>query len=66
MNILVTDKEEGPKGWEMIPVQDEYVFYNPKKVSEEKITQLTEDYANGDMDEMYELAEFDTELDREE
>jgi hypothetical protein len=49
----------------MIPVQDEYVFYNPEKVSEEKIIQLTEDYANGDMDEMYELAEFDTELDRE-
>jgi hypothetical protein len=65
MDILVTDREEGPAGWEMIPVNDINVFYNPKTVKEGKIMQLTEDFANGDMDEMYKVADFDTELDRE-
>jgi len=65
MNIIVTDREEGPKGWKMIPVQDEYVYYNPEKISEGKIMQLIEDYSNGNMEEMYALAKFDTELDRE-
>jgi len=65
MNILVTDKEEGPQGWNMFPVEDEYVYYNPNKVSEEEMIRLLEDYRNGDMEEMYTLAKFDTELDRE-
>lgn len=65
MNIIVTDKEEGPKGWNMFPVEDEYVYYNPEKISEEKMIQMIEDYRNGDMEEMFTLAKFDTELDRE-
>jgi len=65
MNIIIKDTEEGPEGWEMIPLQDEYIYYNPQKISEDRMEQLVKDYANGDMDEMYALAQFDTELDRE-
>jgi len=65
MDILVTDKETGPQGWEMIPVDDVNVFYDPKTVDEAKITQMVEDFSNGDTDEMDEHADFDTPLDRE-
>ena len=65
MNIIIKDTEEGPEGWEMIPLDDEYIYYNPLKISEDKMEQLVKDYANGDMGEMYSLAQFDTELDRE-
>ena len=66
MDILVTDKEKGPEGWEMIPVDDVNVFYNPKTIDEAKIMQMIEDFANGDTEEMDENATFDTALDREE
>ena len=65
MDILVTDKETGPEGWEMIPVNDVNVFYDPTTVDEAKIAQMCEDFANGDTEEMDENAEFDTPLDRE-
>lgn len=65
MDILVTDKEEGPKGWVMIPVHDVNVFYNPQKVDEGKIMQMIDDFANGDSEEMDLHATFDTALDRE-
>jgi hypothetical protein len=66
MDILITDKEKGPVGWEMIPVDDVNVFYNPKTVDEATITQMVEDFANGDTESMDENATFDTPLDREE
>jgi len=65
MNILVTDKEEGPEGWTSIPVNDVNVFYDPKTTDEAVINRMTEDFANGDMDEMYENADFDLPTDRE-
>jgi hypothetical protein len=65
MDILVTDKEEGPEGWEMIPVHDVNVFYNPEKIDEAEIARMIEDFANGDTEEMEDKATFDTPLDRE-
>jgi hypothetical protein len=66
MDILVTDLEKGPEGWEMIPVDDVNVFYNPKSVDEGKIMEMVENFANGDTEEMDRHATFDTALDREE
>jgi hypothetical protein len=33
-HVLVTDAEAGPEGWELVPVQDLNVFYNPAKMDE--------------------------------
>jgi hypothetical protein len=63
--VLVTDKETGPKGWEMIPVQDLNVFYNPKAVDEADIIRIIEDFSNGAGKLMEKIAFFDTALDRE-
>ena len=65
MNILVTDKEEAPEGWLSIPVNDVNVHYDPKTTDEGEINRMVEDFANGEMDEMYENADFDLPTDRE-
>jgi hypothetical protein len=66
MIVLVTDKETGPKGWEMVPVNDVNVFYNPNKIKEGKMMQIISDFENGDTESMDEIADYDTPIDREE
>lgn len=63
--VLVTDRETGPKGWEMVPVQDLNVFYDPEAVDEADITRIIEDFSNGNGKLMDKIAFFDTALDRE-
>jgi hypothetical protein len=64
-SVLVTDRETGPSGWEIIPVQDLNVFYNPKVVDEADMIRMIEDFSNGSGKLMEKIAYFDTALDRE-
>jgi hypothetical protein len=64
-HVLVTDGEAGPKGWELVPVQDLNVFYNPAKMDEADMTKIIEDFENGEGEMMDKVAYFDTALDRE-
>jgi hypothetical protein len=64
-HVLVTDGEAGPEGWELVPVQDLNVFYNPAKMDEVEMTKIIEDFENGEGDMMEKVAYFDTALDRE-
>jgi hypothetical protein len=64
-HVLVTDGEAGPEGWELVPVQDLNVFYNPAKMDEADMTKIIEDFENGEGDMMEKVAYFDTALDRE-
>jgi hypothetical protein len=63
--VLVTDRDTGPEDWEMIPVQDLNVFYNPKAVDEADIVRIVEDFSNSSGKLMEKIAFFDTALDRE-
>jgi hypothetical protein len=47
-HVLVTDSDAGPEGWELVPVQDLNVFYNPAKMDEAKMAKIVEDFENGE------------------
>jgi len=64
MKVLVTDKKIGPKGWEVVPVNDVNVFYNPNKIKAGVIMQIISEFENGNIDSMDEIAEYDTPLTR--
>jgi hypothetical protein len=64
-HVLVTDGDAGPEGWELVPVQDLNVFYNPAKMDEAKMAAIIEDFENGEGDKMDKVAYFDTALERE-
>lgn len=63
--MLVTDSDNGPEGWELVPVQDLNVFYNPSKMDEAEMAKIIEDFENGEGKLMDKVAHFDTALDRE-
>jgi hypothetical protein len=63
--VLVTDKDTGPAGWQHIPVQDLNVFYDPAKMDEIEMIKIIDDFENGEVELMDEVAFFDTALDRE-
>jgi hypothetical protein len=63
-HVLVTDQDTGPEGWELMPMQDLNVFYNPCKFDEVDIIKLIDDFEN-DGELFYNVAHFDTALDRE-
>lgn len=64
-HVLVTDKDTGPEGWELVPVQDLNVFYNPSKMDEAEMANIIEDFESGEGELMDKVAHFDTALDRE-
>ena len=64
-HVLVTDNDTGPEGWELVPVQDLNVFYNPSKMDEAEMAKIIEDFENGEGKLMDKVAHFDTALDRE-
>jgi hypothetical protein len=64
-HVLVTDNETGPEGWELVPVQDLNVFYDPSKMDEAEMAKIIEDFENGEGKLMDKVAHFDTALDRE-
>lgn len=64
-HVLVTDNDAGPEGWELVPVQDLNVFYNPSKMDEAEMANIIEDFESGDGKLMDKVAHFDTALDRE-
>lgn len=64
-HVLVTDSDNGPEGWELVPVQDLNVFYNPSKMDEAEMAKIIEDFENGEGKLMDKVAHFDTALDRE-
>jgi hypothetical protein len=64
-HVLVTDNDAGPEGWELVPVQDLNVFYNPSKMDEAEMANIIEDFENGKGKLMDKVAHFDTALDRE-
>ena len=64
-HVLVTDSDAGPEGWELVPVQDLNVFYNPAKMDEAKMAKIVEDFENGEGEMMDKVAYFYTALDRE-
>jgi hypothetical protein len=64
-HVLVTDSDAGPEGWELVPVQDLNVFYDPAKMDEADMAKIIEDFENGEGKLMDKVAYFDTALDRE-
>jgi hypothetical protein len=64
-HVLVTDQDSEPEGWELVPVQDLNVFYNPAKMDEVDVTKIIEDFESGEGEMMSKAAYFDTALDRE-
>jgi hypothetical protein len=64
-SVLVTDKDSGPEGWELMPAEDLNVFYNPKKMDEIEMIRIVEDFVSGNGKLMDKIAYFDTALDRE-
>ena len=64
-HVLVTDNDTGPEGWELVPVQDLNVFYDPSKMDEAEMAKIIEDFENGEGKLMDKVAHFDTALDRE-
>ena len=63
--MLVTDNDTGPEEWELVPVQDLNVFYDPSKMDEAEMATNIEDFENGEGKFMDKVAHFDTALDRE-
>ena len=64
-HVLVTDNDSGPEGWELVPVQDLNVFYDPSKMDEAQMEKIIDDFENGEGKLMDKVAHFDTALDRE-
>jgi hypothetical protein len=62
MNILVTDKDAGPSGWEVVPMDDVNVFFDPQKVDEEIVAGLVSMAMNGDMKPLQRAADYDLTL----
>jgi hypothetical protein len=59
MNILVTDKDEGPAGWDVVPMDDVNVFFDPKKVDEEVVAGLVSTAMNGNSEPLERVADYD-------
>lgn len=64
-HVLVSDNDTGPAGWELVPVQDLNVFYDPSKMDEAEMAKIIEDFENGEGKLMDKVAYFDTALDRD-
>ncbi len=64
-HVLVTDLDSGPKGWEVMPMQDLNVFYDPAKFDETDMIVMTTAYESGKGSRLEKTAYFDTALDRE-
>jgi hypothetical protein len=64
-HVLVTDQDSGPEGWEVMPMHDLNVFYNPAKFDETDMIVMTTAYENGRRSRLEKVAYFDTALDRE-
>lgn len=62
MNILVTTKMDGPKGWDVVPMADENVFFDPQKVDEEVVAGLVSMAMNGNMEPLQRVADYDLQL----
>lgn len=62
MNILVTDKMEGPAGWDVVPMDDVNVFFDPKKVDEEIVAGLVSMAMNGNDKPLQRAADYDLQL----
>ena len=61
-NILVTTKMEGPDGWDVVPMDDTNVFFDPKKVDEEVVAGLVSTALNGNLKPLQKVASFDIEV----
>lgn len=59
MKILVTNKFKGPEGWDVIPMWDDNVFFDPNAVDEIDVITLVEKAKNGDLEPLKVAAEFD-------
>ena len=59
MNILVTTKDTGPTGWNVIPVDDTNVFFDPSKVDEADLYEKVELMRAGNFEPLFEIAEVD-------
>ena len=64
-HVLVTDLDSGPEGWEVMPMQDLNVFYDPAKFDETDMIVMTTAFENGKRSRLQKVAYFDTALDRE-
>ena len=58
MKILVTNKFEGPEGWDVIPMWDDHVFFDPNAVDEIDVIEPVEKAKNGDLEPLKAAAEF--------
>lgn len=61
-SILVTTKMEGPEGWDVVPMDDVNVFFDPQKVDEEVVAGLVSRALNGDMKPLQRVADYDMEI----
>jgi hypothetical protein len=59
MDILVTNKENGPEGWDVIPLFDENVFFNPKTTDEVTVIEMVELAKNGNLEPLKKASTYD-------
>lgn len=59
MDILVTNKDNGPEGWDVIPLFDENVFFNPNTTDEVAVIEMVELAKNGNLEPLKKAATYD-------
>jgi hypothetical protein len=59
MDILVTNKDTGPEGWDVIPLFDENVFFNPNTTDEVAVIEMVELAKNGNLELLKKAATYD-------
>ena len=48
MSMILTDKEQPPKGWKTEPCNDLFVHYDPTEWTDEQVGVMVQDAINGD------------------
>jgi hypothetical protein len=59
MDILVTHRMECPRGWDVIPMFDENVFFNPATTDEVALIEMVELAKNGNLEPLKAVARFE-------
>jgi len=59
MDILVTTKDTGPEGWDVIPMFDENIFFNPNTTDEVAVIEMIELAKNGNLEPLKKAATYD-------
>lgn len=58
-DILVTTKDTGPEGCDVIPLFDENIFFNPNTTDEVAVIEMIELAKNGNLEPLKKAATYD-------